>query len=72
MVLLELAEPVAEAGPGAEGPVTETEEPISQDAGEEGGLEPAQPLPQSESAALLRSLASETSPKPLHKMSVAT
>ena len=53
MVLLELAEPVAEADPGAEGPVTETEEPISQDAGEEGGLEPAQPLPQSKDASLL-------------------
>ena len=53
MVLLELAEPVAEADPGAEGPVTETEEPSSQDAGEEGGLEPAQPLPQSKDACLL-------------------
>ena len=53
MVLLELAEPVAEADPGAEGPVTEKEEPSSQDAGEEGGLEPAPPLPQSKSAAPL-------------------
>ena len=54
MVLLEEAQPVEEPSAREEGLVTD-KEPSSQDtcATQEGGLEPAQPLPQSKSAARL-------------------
>ena len=55
MVLLEETQPVVEPSPRENDLVTEKEDPSSQDtrAPQEGGVEAAQPLPQSKSAALL-------------------